>query len=306
MRKFHHLLANICMSRYIKLVINKTSNYFLSINVHSFEHQTIPHLLIKPSIFYMLDIVRCTWNTLSPNGQSAIWWPGGIGVFSVGPLIWKTQENHTQWFSLAKPCSFFHTQATCTQTQRHQGYVAFFPGNDSCHVHRAMTMAIVLSKRRSLNNNHLSLRLSAIAHIQPQKGPQMLSTVRRTPLPILHVEQRTVASHLWYMVSASPLSLSVRTSSCGHPIVCSDLEPWSTEEKQWESHHNGAFKEQQDGAMSTVYFDCSSEAQRDSAADHTYVEMRVDAQETALCADGNLYREKKIIIINTVSYHFWT
>lgn len=100
------------------------------------------------------------------------------------------------------------------------------------------------------------------------------------------------------MVSASPLSLSVSSSSCGHPIVCSDLEPWNPEQKQWESRHNGALKEQQDDALSTVYFDCRSKAQRDSAADHTYVEMHVDAQETVLCADGNLYREKRMIIIN--------
>lgn len=100
------------------------------------------------------------------------------------------------------------------------------------------------------------------------------------------------------MVSASPLSLSVSSSSCGHPIVCSDLEPWNPEQKQWESCHNGALKEQQDGALSTVYFNCCSKTQRDSAADRTYVEMRVDAQETVLCADGNLYREKRMIIIN--------
>lgn len=105
------------------------------------------------------------------------------------------------------------------------------------------------------------------------------------------------------MVSASPLSLNVSSSSCGHPIVCSDLELWNPEQKQWESHHNGALKEQQDGVLSTVYFDCRSKAQRDSAADHTYVGIRVDAQETVVCGWKFIQREKGDNYKHTVSYH---
>lgn len=34
-----------------------------------------------------------TWDTLSSDGQRSIWRSGGVGVFGVGPLIYKTQAE---------------------------------------------------------------------------------------------------------------------------------------------------------------------------------------------------------------------
>lgn len=191
---------------------------------------------------------------------------------------------------ISKATLFFHMQA---QNQRHQRELAFF--TRSFHVHSYYNGHHALKRHIAFKNNHLSLRLSALhAHTQTQKDTQTLSTTCRTPLPNTHVEQRTeTLPSVMYGEC-----ISVSSSSCGHPIVCSDLEPWNTEQKQWEFRHNGALKEQQDGTLSTVYFHCSGKAQRDWAADHAYVEMHVDAQETVLCVDGYLYSGERIIIMN--------
>lgn len=71
---------------------------------------------------------------------------------------------------------------------------------------------------------------------------------------------------------SSPLRYTASGSCCGHLIVGSHLQAWKTAQNQQEPGHNGALKEQQDGTLSTVYFDCRSKAQRVSMGNYTYVE----------------------------------
>lgn len=189
-------------------------------------------------------------------------------------------------------------QASCTQIQRHQREVAFF------------TIAVTYTQ--------LLQWPSRSQKTQPSKtiiwfwGCQLFTHTLKLQKTHRHSQQHiALAEHTYWAENRDLPSvmygecISVSSSSCGHPIVSSDLEPWNTEQKQWEFRHNGALKEQQDGTLSTVYFHWQSTARLDSRS-RIWGDARRCPRHRVVCGWIFIQWGKDNNYEHTVSHHLWT